>query len=230
LAVTEALAAYGFSVAVLGRSGAAAAERLAAAGLTTERVTAWQGDLRDESQVVSGVAAVVERLGRLDAVVNNAGVSPVRDSGLEATTSAEWRSMIEVNLSGLYYVCRETLPHLMSADNGYLINILSLAAHRAKAGGAIYSASKYGARALTESLAAQTAQTSVRVSAICPGPTDTGAWDLRDQPPSAAARSHMLRPASVAQAVLWLLRQPADVYIPEIRIEPRPSNAAASGG
>lgn len=226
LAVSEALTGLGMIVVALGRDQARLEAGLA--GLAAARpgqVEAIQASVCDEDRIESAFAEVIRRHGRLDVVVSNAGVSARRRVPLVETTTEEWRLMVETNLTGTYFVARAAVPRL-EAHGGYLITILSLAAHRVRPGSGIYAASKYGARALTEALIEELRGGSVRVSAISPGPVDSGVWDLQVPPPAAEVRAFMLRPADVAGAVTWLLAQPENVHVPEIRIAPWRSPAA----
>jgi len=139
-------------------------ERLGSAGLDIEV------DVTDEAAVRAAVAGVVEWAGRLDVVVNAAGVA-----SFAHTTDVEWREwqrVLEVNLTGPFMVIREALPHLIES-RGVVVNVASLAGVRGWRYSAAYSASKGGLVALTRSLAVEYAKTGVRFMCVCPGSVDT---------------------------------------------------------
>ena len=87
------------------------------------------------------------------------------------------------------------------ASSGYVITIMSTAAFRPGAQSGLYAATKFGVRALTESLIEEYRGTGIRIASISPGPVDTSIWDLKVEPPTDSARAHMLRPDDIAQAV-----------------------------
>jgi NAD(P)-dependent dehydrogenase (short-subunit alcohol dehydrogenase family) len=222
LAVAGMLAELGYRVVVLGRSGEAAAARLeplrAAHG--SDRIVACQGSIADEAAVGEAVAEVARRFGRLDVLVNNAGVSMRAAVSVAETDTATWREIIDTNLTGTFFVTRAALPLLMAAPAGVIVNVLSLAAYIAKPGSGVYAASKFGLRALTESLAAELRGSSVRVSSVSPGKTDTGVWDKALVTPPPEVRALMLRPEDVAEAVRFIVTRPPGVHVPNVTVEP----------
>ncbi len=139
-------------------------ERLGSAGLDVDL------DVTDEAAVRAAVTGVVEWAGRLDLVVNAAGVA-----SFGHTTDVEWREwqrVMEVNLTGPFLVIREALPHLVESK-GAVVNVASLAGVRGWRYSAAYSASKGGLVALTRSLAVEYAKAGVRFACVCPGSVDT---------------------------------------------------------
>jgi meso-butanediol dehydrogenase / (S,S)-butanediol dehydrogenase / diacetyl reductase len=139
-------------------------ERLGSAGLDIEV------DVTDEAAVRTAVGSVVEWAGRLDVVVNAAGVASFGHTvDLERR---EWQRLIEVNLTGPFLVIREALPHLIES-RGAVVNVASLAGVRGWRYGSAYSASKGGLVALTRSLAVEYAKAGVRFACVCPGSIDT---------------------------------------------------------
>jgi NAD(P)-dependent dehydrogenase (short-subunit alcohol dehydrogenase family) len=220
-AIVQVLAARGMSVAVVARRREDldhATEELS--GPLQERLTAYTCDVGNLTDVAKTVRCVVERAGRLDVVVNAAGVSAAADVPLELSDPREWEQIVRTNLTGTYNVCRQVIPHL-ARTCGQIVNVLSLGAYRVRAGSGLYSASKYGARALTEALAAEQGADGIRVASVSPGPVATSIWDLKEKPPSEDDLGLMLRPADVAEAVVWLLERPPHVYIPNVMIAPR---------
>lgn len=214
--------------------GAAAVARFAEGGWTVAgvdlhaiveqtSVVSIQADLADVAQCRAAVDAAVARLGRLDAVVNAAGVWTEGPS--TETTEAEWDRVIDVNLKGLYFVCSAAIPHL-TATRGCIVNMSSDAGVQGNAGAAVYCASKGGVTNLTRALALELAPAGVRVNAVCPGDVDSpmlrgqanASADpqayidklLRGYPQGAAAR--FIAPSEIAE-LIWFLCQPAAAAI-----------------
>ena len=172
-AVAEALLGDGASVAISGTRD----EHLkkAESQLTSRfsgRVLARRADVRDESQVASFVDATVKQFGGLDILVNNAGIGHFVE--VADMTLAQWREVIDTNLSGVFYACHASLPHLRRRGGGWIINISSLAGKNPFAGGAAYCASKSGLNAFSEALMQEVRYDDIRVSYIMPGSVDTG--------------------------------------------------------
>ena len=176
-------------------------------------------DLRDVEQCRRAVTEAVAWAGRLDAVINAAGVwteGPSAD-----TTEGEWDRVIDINLKGLYFVCSAAIPHL-AITRGCIINMSSDAGVQGNAGAAVYCASKGGVSNLTRALALELAPAGIRVNAVCPGDvdspmlrgqaaasTDPAAYLdklLRGYPQGAAAR--FIEPAEIAE-LIWFLAQPS---------------------
>jgi NAD(P)-dependent dehydrogenase (short-subunit alcohol dehydrogenase family) len=132
-------------------------------------------DVRDEAQVKAAVDAAIARFGRLDIVVNNAGISgyhgPVQDESEE-----EWDEVLAVNLRGVFFGMKHALPPMLERGYGRIINTASQLAHKPAPLNASYCASKAGVVALTVSVAQEVALHGITVNAVCPGPTDTPMW------------------------------------------------------
>ena len=210
--------------------GAATAEALRAAGARVVRVArslpAGEGfhdvpaDLTDPAQVEGLAGRVRRELGPPDIVVSNAGGFLLRP--LAETTLAEFDSQIGLNLRASFSVARAFLPMLGVARRGCFITIGSVADHVGLPGNAAYAASKYGLRGLHETLLAEFRGTGVRLTLVSPGPTDTGIWDPfdPDHREGFPARADMLRPADVADAVLFVATRPPHVLIDWLRLGP----------
>ncbi|MEY4174463.1 MAG: Diacetyl reductase [Actinomycetota bacterium] len=200
--------------------------RVAALDVQAHRIDApgafaVQADLRDVGQCREAVARTIEWGGRLDALVNAAGVWTEGPS--EHTTEDEFDHVIGVNLKGLYFVTSAAIPHLV-ASHGCVVNLSSDAGIQGNAGAAVYCASKGGVSILTKALALELAPRGVRVNAVCPGDVDSpmlhgqardfGGDDpqgylgrlLAGYPQGGAAR--FIRPAEIAEFV-WFLAQPS---------------------
>jgi NAD(P)-dependent dehydrogenase (short-subunit alcohol dehydrogenase family) len=162
LAVAELIAAAGGSVLALSRSRPR----------TPELGISWvQGDVTDESAVSEAASRLVERAGRIDICVANAGIGLVED--FETTAESEWTHLLDVNLIGVMRAWRATIPHLPTGGGGRLIATSSAAGVRGEAGTPAYSAAKAGISGLVQALAVELAAGGTTVNAVAPGEIDT---------------------------------------------------------
>ena len=136
-----------------------------------ERVTFYECDISDEASVASALDATIAALGRVDSLVNNAGVT--RDHLVRDMTLAEWDTVLNVNLRGPFITTKLVTPQMVERQSGTIINISSLGGKVGTVGQANYSASKAGLVGLTKSTAKEFARYSVRINAIQPGLVDT---------------------------------------------------------
>ena len=167
------LAAEGAAVALVARRKerleALAAEILAAGG----RALVLPADITRQSEAIAAVERAVSECGRLDALVNNAGV--MLNANILNADTQEWERMIDLNLKGLLYVTHAALPHLLKAvehsprNVADIVNISSVAGRRARLGAGVYNATKFGVCAITESLRQEVTERHVRVSVVEPG-------------------------------------------------------------
>jgi len=127
-------------------------------------------DISDEAQAAEGIAACIERYGRLDVLCNVAGV--IQFEHTEKTSFETWRRILSVNLDGTFLMCRAAIPHLLETK-GAIVNIGSTAGLMGLAYGAAYGASKGGVHALTRAIAVEYAKRGLRCNAICPGSIET---------------------------------------------------------
>jgi NAD(P)-dependent dehydrogenase (short-subunit alcohol dehydrogenase family) len=198
--VAEVLAEQDFALALL--------DRQPVSGLDAALTSA--GDVRDEAEVSGFARRVLDQLGRVDVLVNNAGIALIRP--LEQTTLAQWRDVIEVNLTGPFLLCREFGKAMLSSGSGTIVNVASVAGLAGVADRAAYNASKHGLVGLTRTLAAEWGGRGIRVNAVCPGWVKTemddasqaqGAYgdsDIVDHVPM----GRFATPDDVAQAVVFL--------------------------
>ncbi|MGE4361164.1 SDR family NAD(P)-dependent oxidoreductase [Mycolicibacterium austroafricanum] len=145
------------------------AERLSAAlaGVDTGRLLPLVVDLTDAAAVDGAVAAALDRFGRLDVVVNNAGYGFL--GAVEETTDAEIRQMLDVQVSGVWNVLRSAVPHLRAARSGHIINVSSILGLTAVPGWGLYCAGKFALNGMSEALAAELAEFGIRVTIVEPG-------------------------------------------------------------
>ncbi len=177
-------------------------------------------DLTDWQRVKRMAAEVVQQYGPPHIVVSNAGAFLLRP--LEDTSPEELESQLGANLRAPFAVAQAFLPHMARAGRGTFISVGSIADHVGFPENAAYSASKYGLRGLHESLLAEYRGTGVRLSLVSPGPTDTALWDPfdPDKREGFIPRSGMLRPADVAEAIVFVATRPEHVHIDWLRLGP----------
>jgi NAD(P)-dependent dehydrogenase (short-subunit alcohol dehydrogenase family) len=210
--------------------GAATAEALRAAGARVVRVARalppggdyldLPADLTNDGQVEALAERVRREVGPPDVVVSNAGGFLLRP--LAQTTVADFDAQVAINLRAAFAVARAFLPVLRDAGRGSFITVGSVADHVGLPDNAAYAASKYGLRGLHETLLAEFRGTGVRLALISPGPTDTDIWapydpDRREGFPR---RAEMLRPADVAEAILFVATRPPHVLVDWLRLGP----------
>ena len=170
-------------------------------------------DVTDEGQVAAGVASVVARFGRLDVLVNNAGVNAYFDP--VAMTQAEWDGFFAVDLKGAWLGAKYAIPAMRAAGGGSIVNIASIHAFMTISGMFPYAAAKAGLVGMTRSLALDLGKDQIRVNAVCPGWTRTQLvqeW-FDGQPDPAGAEAEVLRvhplgrigtPAEIANLIAFL--------------------------
>jgi NADP-dependent 3-hydroxy acid dehydrogenase YdfG len=180
-------------------------------------------DVADRAQVKALVDAAVKAHGRIDVMLNNAGLMP--QSLLERLKVEEWDRMIDVNIKGVLYGIAAALPHMTAQKAGHIINVSSVAGHKVGPGSAVYAATKHAVRALSEGLRQEVKPYNIRSTVISPGAVATELPDsVTDR--DAAARiqqfyAQVAIPASsFARAVAFAIGQPEDVDINEILFRP----------
>ncbi|WP_018111640.1 SDR family oxidoreductase [Thermus igniterrae] len=207
-AIARLLHARGFGVGLLARDG----ERLKAlAQELGERALPLPGDVRRLEDWERAVRTLEEAFGRLDALVNNAGIGVMRP--LEELGEEEFRQVLEVNLVGPFLGLKAALPALL-ASRGVVVNIGSLAGKNPFKGGAAYNASKFGLLGLMGAAMLELREKGVRVVNVLPGSVDTG---FAGNTPGA---SWKLSPEDVARAVLFTLEMPEGALVSEIELRP----------
>jgi NADP-dependent 3-hydroxy acid dehydrogenase YdfG len=228
-AAARALAARGAAVALVARRAdrlEALAGEIAEAGGTALPVEA---DVAEREQAEVAVTRAVEGLGRLDVLVNNAGVmllGPIADAPVE-----EWERMIEVNLLGLLYTARAALPHLLEAAEkdprrvADLVNISSVAGRIARKGSGVYNATKFGVGAFSESLRQEVTRRGVRVSLVEPGAVATELQshnrpEVREQIERRFTDMDILQAEDIADAIAYVVTRPRHVAVNEILVRP----------
>ena len=143
-------------------------------------------DVRESSQVSALAQAALDRFGRIDVLVNNAGVISV--APVASMSEEEWDRVLAVNLKGTFLCSKAVVPHMVERRAGRIVNISSVAGKRGQPGLAHYCASKFAVIGLTQTLALELASSNVTVNAVCPGEVDSAMWREQLLPALAAAR------------------------------------------
>jgi 3-oxoacyl-[acyl-carrier protein] reductase len=214
-AIADALAAAGCNVMISARHED---EVQRAARILSDQhpgtVAGMVCDVRKQEDVRQMMAAAVERFGRLDVLVNNAGVGKFAPMG--ELTPDDWRQVIQTNLDGVFYCCHEAIPHLRKRDDSWIINIASLAGKNPFPGGAAYNASKFGLVGFSEALMLDVRQHGIRVNYIMPGSVST---HFNDHTPG-EQDAWKIQPEDVAELVMTLVRFPSRSLPSRIEIRP----------
>src|SRR6185503_6455314 len=184
------------------------------------RVAGEAVDVREQAQVASWIARCADRFGRIDCLVNNAGLGSF--GAVDEIRPESFREMVETNLFGPYYAIAAAAPILRKQGGGWIFNVGSLAAKNAFAGGAAYNASKFGLLGLSEAAMLDLRHAGIRVVCILPGSVDTD-FHAGRRP----EREWMLAPEDVARPIVDIMRFP-DRGLPSL-LELRPSRPLKKG-
>lgn len=186
------------------------------------RVEVVQTDVTNRLDVEALVEKAVTVFGRVDVLINNAGIMP--NSRLDQLRVEDWERAIDVNLKGTLYGIAAVLPVMKSQKSGHIINISSLSGHRVRPTSAVYSATKFGVRAISEGLRMEMTPYNIRSTLISPGPVDTDLpSSVTDQAVAEQVRKihEMAIPAdTLAAAIAFAISQPESVDINEILLRP----------
>ncbi|WP_145946029.1 SDR family oxidoreductase [Paenibacillus sp. Y412MC10] len=180
-----------------------------------------QLDVTNIEQMQSIIRLAQSRFGRVDVIVNNAGVMPL--SPLEALKIDEWNRMIDVNIRGVLHGIAAGLPVMKEQQSGHMINVASIGAYSVTPTAAVYCATKYAVRAITEGLR-QEIDANIRVTLVSPGVTES---ELAESITDDGAREFMktyrrnaLPASAIARAIAYAIEQPADVDVNELVVRP----------
>jgi NADP-dependent 3-hydroxy acid dehydrogenase YdfG len=187
-----------------------------------------EADVSEREQAEATVARAVEELGRLDVLVNNAGVmllGPMLEAPVE-----EWEQMIEVNLLGLMYTAKAAIPHLLEAAEGErgvadMVNISSVAGRVARRGSGVYNATKFGVGAFSESLRQEVTRRHVRISLVEPGAVATelqshNRAEVRGEIEKRFENMEVLRAEDIAGAIEYVVTRPPHMAVNEVLVRP----------
>jgi len=228
-ATARELAAQGAAVAVAARRR----DRLDALAAGIEdaggRALVLEADVTDTEQARATVQRTVDELGRLDTVINNAGVMLLGPA--VGAPAEEWDRMVALNVGAVLHVAHAALPHLIAAaEDGPrrvadLVNISSVAGRRATAGSAVYNLTKFGVGAFSESLRQELASRHVRVSLVEPGAVDTELplhlrAEIREQAAERFRGVERLEAADIADAIAYIVTRPRRMAVNEMLVRP----------
>ena len=228
-AAARALAEAGAAVALVARRK----DRLDGLAKAIEekggKALAIEADVTERAQAESAIDSAVKGLGRLDTVVNNAGVmllGPIEDAPVE-----EWERMVQLNLLGFLYVAHASLPHLLKAAESEprkvadLVNISSTAGRSARSGAGVYNLTKFGVNAFTESLRQEVTKRHVRVSVVEPGATSTELAthvrpEVLQQLIQRVGGIERMEAEDIAHAIAYIVTRPRRVAVNEMLVRP----------
>lgn len=204
-AIAQRLLASGGSVTLWDRDADTAASAVRALGDSAHAVTV---DVADQASVQRAVAATLAHAGRIDALVNSAGITGP-NMKLWDYPADEWRQVMEINLNGVFLCCREVVPHMRESNYGRIVNIASVAGKDGNPNASAYSASKAGVIAITKSLGKELADTGVRVNCITPAAVKTGMFSQMTEAHiqfmlSKIPMGRFGQPEEIAAMVAWL--------------------------
>jgi NADP-dependent 3-hydroxy acid dehydrogenase YdfG len=219
-ATARLLAAEGATVVL----GARRAHRLQAlAKELGAKAIAVATDVTDREQVKALVDMAVQNFGRVDVMLNNAGIMP--QSRIEQLKIDEWDQMVDVNIKGVLYGIAAALPMMKARKSGHFINVSSVAGHKVGPGSSVYAATKFAVRALSEGLRQEVKPYNIRTTVISPGAVVTELANTITDPVAAERVQKLyaevgISASSFARAVAFAISQPEDVDINEILFRP----------
>lgn len=187
-------------------------------------------DVSDAASVFDSVESLSDEWKSIDILVNNAGLarglSPIQSGELR-----DWEEMIDTNIKGLLYVTRAVLPHMLARQKGHVINLGSIAGYQVYPGGAVYCATKFAVRALTEGLKMDLHGTPIRVSEVAPGMVHTAFSEVRFRGDQSRAEKvyqgvDALQAEDIAAAILYCAEQPPHVDVMSMTIFPTDQSSA----
>jgi NADP-dependent 3-hydroxy acid dehydrogenase YdfG len=227
-ATAIALAAEGATVAIAARRRDRLEQVVERIGAETD-VLVVETDITDEAAARAMVEATVTEFGRLDTVINNAGVmllGPIVGAPVE-----EWRRMVELNVLGLLYTTHAALPHLLEAAEreprrvADIVNVSSVAGRQARQGSGVYNATKFGVGAFSESLRQEVTRRHVRVSLIEPGATRTelaghNRPEVLETMAATFGDTELMQAEDIAESIVFTVTRPRHVTVNEVLIRP----------
>jgi len=209
------LARAGVHVVISGRSH----DTLAAAEKQIKAVGSCEAIALDVGSK-QAVAKAAERIGRVDILVNSAGINDPKRNFFNVSTDA-WDRIVGINLSGMFYCVHAVLPGMRSRKDGVIINVSSWAGrYDTQFTGAAYNASKFGVGALTATLNMEEGANGIRACVVCPGEVATPILKTRPVPPSAEEMAKMVQPEDMGRVIRFIAETPPHVVLNEIVVSP----------
>lgn len=178
-------------------------------------------DVTQRSQVEALAQATAKQYGKIDVLINNAGIMPL--SKLDQLLVEEWDRTIDINIKGVLYGIAAVLPQMQQAQSGHIVNLSSVAGHRVFPSGAVYCATKHAVRAISEGLRQEVGE-HIRCTIISPGAVATELTNSISDPAASQSIDQVyqvaIQPEAIAQAIVYALEQPPEVDINEILLRP----------
>jgi NADP-dependent 3-hydroxy acid dehydrogenase YdfG len=217
-AIARAFLREGADVVVVGRRVERLTELEREAEAVGHRAVPVVGDVREERTALHAVEAALDRLGRLDILVNDAGIAIYKN--LIETSSDEFDAMMDSNMRSTFLFTRHVVPIFIDRGGGIIVNIASMAGVMGFPGEAVYCATKFAQVGFTQALDRELRPHGIRVGAVCPGGVKTELALGTGRTEEGVAESGMLEAEEVAAAALFMATQPADARVMEIRMRP----------
>ena len=215
--IAQVCAREGATIIIVGRNEDKLQTVVASIG---DQVTSFAADVTDRPRVKELVDQVISEHGKIDVLVNNAGVNVV-DRTLEVLLPADWDYVMQVNVTGSFNVVHEVLLHMRARKEGLVVSISSLAGnHPSTLAGCAYTASKHALSALTRMIDMEEAGNGIRATVISPGEINTPILDQRPVVVSDEHKSKILQTTDIGEAVLYVASQAPNVCISDMTIKP----------
>lgn len=177
-------------------------------------------DVSDRNAVHSAAEHIIAAHGRIDILVNSAGMNATKRN-LDVLTTDAWDEVVNINLNGLFYCVHSVLPVMRSQGDGLIINVSSWAGlYASKLTGPAYNATKRAVLALSESINMEECANGIRATSLLPGEVATPILNKRPAPPSLATQERMVQPVDMGETILFLAQMPARTCINELIISP----------
>lgn len=209
--IANMLAQHGVNVALAARSADELERVRQEIEQSGRKAVCFPADLGEERDAVALVKNTMEHFGRLDILINNAGMGIFKP--LAETATEEWDTIMRVNARGPFILCREAIPYLKQQKRSYIVNISSVVGVKGYENQSAYTASKHALMGMTKSLAREVRNLGIRVHAVCPGGVDTQL--VASARPDLDA-SVLMQPGEIADAVLFLVTREGNAVIDEI--------------
>jgi NADP-dependent 3-hydroxy acid dehydrogenase YdfG len=220
LAGAQALAAAGATVVMSGRRAEVLEAEAAAIRAAGHRAEIAPLDVSDADDVAKVSAAILARHGRVDILVNSAGLN-VPQRFWKNQTVQGWNEVMRINLDGSYYCCAAVLPAMRAQKDGLIVNVSSWSGRfDSYMTGPAYNAAKHGVVAMTSHLNQEECVNGIRACALCPAEVATPIMEKRPVKPSDEDIARMLQPVDLGRTILWIAEQPPHVCVNEILISP----------
>ena len=223
-ATAVALAAAGATVAISARRADRLAELVAKIEATGGKALALPDDMMNEAEAIQAVEDTVARFGRIDILVNSAGV--MQAGGIEQADMDLFRKVFDINLFATLYTCKAAVAHMLEQGGGDIINVSSMAGRKGGPLTSAYSGSKHAVNAMTDGMRQELGGKNIRVSILMPGATETEVAsgivnpEWRDMIAAHVSKDGAVKASEMADTIVFMLSLPRNVNISEIHVRP----------